>query len=65
VEGKFMVYRDSDNKTLKSIKYSPADMRAVLLTTPWEERRSYRGRRRERADQTEIRIPNIKTHTTI
>jgi hypothetical protein len=34
VEGKFMVYRDSDNKTLKSIKYSPADMRAVLLTTP-------------------------------
>ena len=30
VNGKFMVYRTQDNKTLKSISYSPADLQSVL-----------------------------------
>lgn len=28
--GKFLIYRKSDNKTLKSVKYSPADLEAIL-----------------------------------
>jgi predicted HAD superfamily Cof-like phosphohydrolase len=28
--GKFLVYRKSDMKTLKSIKYSPADLRSII-----------------------------------
>lgn len=28
--GKFLIYRKSDNKTLKSINYSPADLEAIL-----------------------------------
>lgn len=30
VEGKYMVYRTEDNKTLKSIEYSPADIKSIL-----------------------------------
>lgn len=30
VDGVYLVYREGDNKTLKSIKYSPADLEAVL-----------------------------------
>jgi len=30
VDGKYMVYRTEDNKTLKSIKYSPADLKNIL-----------------------------------
>lgn len=29
-DGKFLVYRTSDNKTLKSIDYSPADLKKIL-----------------------------------
>ncbi len=29
-DGKFLVYRKSDNKTLKSVNYSPADLKAIL-----------------------------------
>lgn len=29
-DGKFLVYRKGDDKTLKSIKYSPADLRSIL-----------------------------------
>jgi predicted HAD superfamily Cof-like phosphohydrolase len=29
-EGKFLVYRKSDNKTIKSINYSPADLDRIL-----------------------------------
>lgn len=29
-DGKFLVYRSSDNKTLKSVDYSPADLQKVL-----------------------------------
>jgi len=29
-DGKFLVFRTSDNKTLKSINYSPADLKAIL-----------------------------------
>ena len=29
-DGKFLVYREGDNKTLKSIKYSPADLKSIL-----------------------------------
>jgi len=29
-EGKFLVFRSEDNKTLKSIKYSPADLKGIL-----------------------------------
>lgn len=29
-DGKFLVYREGDNKTLKSIKYSPADLKGIL-----------------------------------
>lgn len=28
--GKYLIYRKSDNKTLKSIRYSPADLDAIL-----------------------------------
>jgi predicted HAD superfamily Cof-like phosphohydrolase len=30
VNGKYLVYRDNDNKTLKSISYSPADLKSIL-----------------------------------
>ncbi len=30
VDGKYLVYRTSDQKTLKSIKYSPADLKSIL-----------------------------------
>ncbi len=30
VDGKFLVYRSSDQKTLKSVAYSPADLRSIL-----------------------------------
>jgi predicted HAD superfamily Cof-like phosphohydrolase len=30
VDGLFMVYRDGDHKTLKSINYSPADLKGLL-----------------------------------
>ncbi len=29
-DGKYLVYRKSDNKTLKSINYSPADLKKIL-----------------------------------
>ncbi|WP_338869345.1 nucleoside triphosphate pyrophosphohydrolase family protein [Spirosoma sp. SC4-14] len=29
-EGKFLVFRDADHKTLKSINYSPADLETIL-----------------------------------
>lgn len=29
-EGKFLVYRTADDKTLKSINYSPADLKSIL-----------------------------------
>lgn len=29
-DGKFLIYRNSDNKTLKSINYSPADLKRIL-----------------------------------
>jgi predicted HAD superfamily Cof-like phosphohydrolase len=31
LEGKFLVYRTADNKTLKSINYSPADLKTILV----------------------------------
>lgn len=30
VDGHYNVYRNGDNKTLKSIKYSPADLKSIL-----------------------------------
>jgi len=30
VDGLFLVYRTSDNKTLKSVKYSPANLKSIL-----------------------------------
>jgi len=30
-DGKFLIYRKSDNKTLKSINYSPADLNKILF----------------------------------
>ena len=30
VDGKYLVYRKSDDKTLKSIYYSPADLKSIL-----------------------------------
>ena len=30
-DGKFLIYRRSDNKTLKSINYSPADLKRILF----------------------------------
>ncbi|MFD2522018.1 nucleoside triphosphate pyrophosphohydrolase family protein [Emticicia soli] len=30
IEGKFLVYRTSDDKTLKNINYSPADLEGIL-----------------------------------
>ena len=30
VDGKYLVYRTSDKKTLKSINYSPADLKSIL-----------------------------------
>jgi len=30
VDGHFLVYRKSDNKTMKSVRYSPADLRKIL-----------------------------------
>jgi len=29
--GKYLIYRKSDNKTLKSIRYSPADLESIIL----------------------------------
>ncbi len=29
-EGKFLVFRDADHKTLKSVNYSPADLEGIL-----------------------------------
>lgn len=29
-DGKFLVYRDADHKTLKSVNYSPADLESML-----------------------------------
>jgi predicted HAD superfamily Cof-like phosphohydrolase len=29
-DDKFLVYRKSDNKTLKSVEYSPADLKAII-----------------------------------
>jgi len=29
-DGKWLVYREGDNKTLKSINYSPADLKSIL-----------------------------------
>jgi hypothetical protein len=29
-DGRFLVYRKEDNKTLKSVAYSPADLHAIL-----------------------------------
>ncbi len=29
-DGKFLVYRKSDDKTLKSVNYSPADLKSIL-----------------------------------
>jgi len=29
-DGKFLVYRDADHKTLKSVNYSPADLETIL-----------------------------------
>ncbi len=29
-DGKYLVYREGDNKTLKSINYSPADLKSIL-----------------------------------
>ena len=31
IAGKWLVYRQSDNKTIKSIKYSPAELDAIVL----------------------------------
>jgi len=30
-DGKWLVFRDGDDKTLKSINYSPADLKSILL----------------------------------
>lgn len=30
IDGHFLVYRSEDNKTLKSINYSPADLKSIL-----------------------------------
>ena len=32
-DGHFLVYRTADNKTLKSINYSPADLKSILNDT--------------------------------
>ena len=29
-DGKFLVYRDADRKTLKNVNYSPADLEGIL-----------------------------------
>lgn len=31
IDGKYLVFRTSDNKTLKSINYSPADLKSILM----------------------------------
>ena len=30
IEGKWLVFREGDNKTLKSVNYSPADLKSIL-----------------------------------
>lgn len=30
VDGKFLVFREEDNKTIKSVNYSPADLKRIL-----------------------------------
>lgn len=37
VENQWLVYRDSDNKVLKSVEYSPADIRGILESTKENE----------------------------
>lgn len=32
IEGKWLVYRKSDNKTIKSVGYSPADLESILAS---------------------------------
>ena len=32
-DGKWLVYRKGDNKTIKSVKYSPADLESILRKT--------------------------------
>ena len=32
-DGKYLVYRDADHKTLKSVNYSPADLASILSKT--------------------------------
>ena len=32
-DGKYLVYRDADHKTLKSVNYSPADLAGILVKT--------------------------------
>ena len=33
-DGMYLVYRDADHKTLKSVNYSPADLGTILATDP-------------------------------
>ncbi len=33
-DGLYLVYRDADRKTLKSVNYSPADLESILVTDP-------------------------------
>lgn len=33
IEGKFLVYRQEDDKTLKNINYSPADLKRIIEST--------------------------------
>jgi predicted HAD superfamily Cof-like phosphohydrolase len=30
IDGKYLVFREEDNKTIKSVNYSPADLRSIL-----------------------------------
>jgi hypothetical protein len=30
IDGKFLVFRQGDDKTLKSINYSPADLKSII-----------------------------------
>jgi predicted HAD superfamily Cof-like phosphohydrolase len=34
IEGKFLVYRKGDDKTLKNINYSPADLKKIITARP-------------------------------
>ena len=35
-DGHFLVYRKEDNKTLKSVNYSPADLKSILADHLWK-----------------------------